>query len=927
MSDTVNEGHQYQQQQQLQQQHALDESSVLAMDFVPPHLKEINSQLPTWILPGEQLLLTMDAQIADLPNSLFPQTPCVCNTGDPTCTIHSSTAPRTPYTVDLEYEYRFAVSEELQDIEKSLPPPALVDSIVGMSDYQSTFAKLMALERHKLLILHERFSLYDTLVSVHPGTTLQGNGVKSDNKTKEKQSPYLNASVNIPGIADARPALLAGDIVLLRPMRPLTFYVGATTHQQTNGIDLVCAEIQCQVRLVVRAPSKYARNSNNIISDKAIITWLPQQVQDSLAFTYPEGQFNFRVVPSPVYYQACMTALDWLKNFPSGVSSQLLYPMEVPILPYYDETNIQTLGYAKLNAKQKAFVKMVCARTVNPSERIRPPMVLSGPAGTGKTNALIISILEVLQMNDNCHILVCTPSHTASDVVTRRLGEYLDRSKLFRLYASTRPVSNVPVDILGYTRQSGNDGSFSLPKAAELLTFQVIVSTCSDAHILYCAGLTNEYIRERRECIKVYTQHLLKVSGLKAEINGEFLPHFTHLFIDEAAQATEPETLVPFSVVLDPSPTSMKAEITLVGDPRQLSPVIYSTFASDAGLGRSFLERLLHRPVTCLGGGYPHLLGPNEHDNRDEFFNYSSRSGENEQLCIFLTQNYRGHPSFLMMPSAMFYFDKLESVKRINEVSFDFAEKLRTVEALSEPVSTYDIFSFIPDSLQTKKQYTWPVHFLGVVGQDTSLTIASLTDSNSWANTLEAQAVVEIVEKLSKAGVSNASIGVMSPFRGQVVLIRKLLRQKPTLGGINVGTIEDYQSVERDIIVLSLTRSNIKFVAKDTEKRTGVFHQHKTTNVAMTRAEHLFIVVGNPATMICDPIWKQWLYFCLRNGFWYGERGTAFSTMMDTLSSKQLTVATHRSGPSHFLLGVKSHDEEDENVVIISTLEKELRQS
>ena len=923
MSETLKEEGQ---QQQQQQRHELDESSVLAMDFVPPHLKSINSKLPTWILPGEQLLLTMDAQIAELPNSLFPQTPCVCRASSPTCEIHSSTAPRTPHAVDLEYEYRYAVSKELQEIEKNLSPPALVDSIVGMSDYQSTFAKLLALERHKLLLLHERFSLYNTLVSVHPGTTLQDNCAKHEMKTKEKQSPYLSASVAFPGIADARPALLAGDIVLLRPMRPLSLYIRAMTYQRTNGLDLVSAEIQCQVRLVVRAPSKHARNGNNVISDKAIITWLPQQVHDSLAFSYPEGQFNVRIVPSPVYYQACMTALDWLKNFPSGVSSQLLYPMEVPVLPHYDDKKIQTPGYAQLNDKQKDFVKMACARTVHPSEQIRPPMVLSGPAGTGKTKALIISILEVLRMNDNCHVLVCTPSHTASDVVTRRLGEYLDRSKLFRLYPATRPVSNVPVDIFGYTRQSENDGSFSLPKTAEILTFQVIVSTCSDAHILYRAGLTNEYIRKKRECIKVYTKHLLKVSGLKAKIDGESFPHFTHLFIDEAAQATEPETLVPFSVVLDPSANSTKAEITLVGDPRQLSPVVYSKSASDAGLGRSFLERLLQRPVTCLGGGYPHLLGPTDNGNRDGFFNYSLRSGENEQLCIFLTQNYRGHPSFLMMPSAIFYFDKLESVKKINDVSFDFTEKLRAVEALSEPVSTNDIFSFIPDSLQTKKQYTWPVHFLGVAGQDTSLTIASLTDSNSWANTLEAQAVVEIVEKLRKAGVPNASIGVMSPFRGQVVLIRKLLRQKPSLGGINVGTIEDYQSVERDIIVLSLTRSNIKFVAKDTEKRTGVFHQPKTTNVAMTRAEHLFIVVGNPETMICDPIWKQWLYFCLRNGFWYGERGTAFSTMMDTLSSKLLTVTTHRSGPSHFLLGVKSHDEEDENVVIISTLEKELRQ-
>jgi hypothetical protein len=55
--------------------------------------------------------------------------------------------------------------------------------------------------------------------------------------------------------------------------------------------------------------------------------------------------------------------------------------------------------------------------------------------------------------------------------------------------------------------------------------------------------------------------------------------HFTHLFVDKAAQATEPETLIPMSVVVDYAPGVIKVEITLAGDPRQLSPDIYSPWA------------------------------------------------------------------------------------------------------------------------------------------------------------------------------------------------------------------------------------------------------------------------------------------------------------------------------------------------------------
>lgn len=73
-------------------------------------------------------------------------------------------------------------------------------------------------------------------------------------------------------------------------------------------------------------------------------------------------------------------------------------------------------------------------------------------------------------------------------------------------------------------------------------------------------------------------------------------------------------------------------------------------------------------------------------------------------------------------------------------------------------------------------------------------------------------------------------------------MLRRQLRAKQ-LGGVNVGTIEDYQSVEHDVIVLSLTRASSSFVNVDKDRRVGVFGQPKRSNVALTRAEHLMIVV------------------------------------------------------------------------------------
>ena len=565
---------------------------------------------------------------------------------------------------------------------------------------------------------------------------------------------------------------------------------------------------------------------------------------------------------------------------------------------------------------QARFVQMVTTRTAYPTkERLRPPMILTGPAGTGKTKALLATILQILhqgwqqQKRDQLHnnldgitprILICTPSHTASDVITQRLTKLLlvkqqeenginkseietleyqqkqMRNVVFRLYDSTRAVDSVPVQILPYTRQGG-DGNFVLPTTHDLLQFSVIVCTCEDAHLLFLAGFTNSSLRRRRNCLQKDAEQRLRLSGLelRGTIEGANNPHFTHLFIDEAAQATEPESLIPMSVVVDDHPDATKVEIALCGDPRQLGPSIYSPDALE-GLQRSLLERLLRLPVDTYGGGREHLMGPLQVDScmtLDDMIEYSFQKIDYRQhLSVFLNLSYRGHPSFLLMPSKLFYFDKLKSSTAHHQImngqSSDIEDNIwirstRQVESLSE--------NAFPESL-TSKQMDWPMVFHGVMGKCTSMAIESFFGSNCWCNHAEAEVVVQIIVQVIQAGVSTASIGVMAAFRAQVVLIRRMLRNKD-LGSVNVGMPEDYQSNERDVIILSLTRSNKELLNADVNSGEGLLHQPKRMNVALTRAENLLVVVGNPNIMKDDITWKEWLEFCRANGLWYGETG------------------------------------------------------
>ena len=73
----------------------------------------------------------------------------------------------------------------------------------------------------------------------------------------------------------------------------------------------------------------------------------------------------------------------------------------------------------------------------------------------------------------------------------------------------------------------------------------------------------------------------------RAELSPLRNGHFSHIFVDEACHMTEPETLVPLTLC----PSASK--VVLVGDPKQLGPVIMSAAARGYGMSKSLLERLM----------------------------------------------------------------------------------------------------------------------------------------------------------------------------------------------------------------------------------------------------------------------------------------------------------------------------------------------
>lgn len=400
-----------------------------------------------------------------------------------------------------------------------------------------------------------------------------------------------------------------------------------------------------------------------------------------------------------------------------------------------------------LNEEQTMAVDMIFVRQGG------PPYVIHGPPGTGKTKTLIEAILQVYRGNRKSRILACAPSNSAADHILERLisekSVQIQKNEIFRLNAFTRPFDDVNPDHIDFCYHE--DYIFMCPPYSNLARYQIIVSTYASASILYSEGIQRG--------------------------------HFSYIFLDEAGQASEPETMVPIAHL-----HSKNTVLVLAGDPLQLGPVVFSSEAEVSGLGTSYLERLFECDLYKKG---------------------------DDTFMTKLVRNYRTHEAILRLPSDLFYAGELIPCKEENKDSISWE-------------------GIIPDK-------EFPLLFIGIQGCD-----EREGNNPSWFNRIEASKTVEIINVLiQEKGVNEEEIGVIAPYRKQVSKIRGVLE---CVGSPNlkVGSVEQFQGQEREVIIISTVRSTIKHNDFDRTHLLGFLSNPRRFNVAVTRAKSLVIVIGNP---------------------------------------------------------------------------------
>jgi hypothetical protein len=411
-------------------------------------------------------------------------------------------------------------------------------------------------------------------------------------------------------------------------------------------------------------------------------------------------------------------------------------------------------------------------------------------------------------------------------------------------YKSTNSVDRVLRD-LTTTAVKASIRAASIAATRALRAADVIVSTstgAADPQLLAACGITMTS-DERVTLLDVVADRTLAPDGL-APLSLPFV------IADEACQSVEPATLIPIV-----SSNSCRA-LVMLGDPCQLPPTVLNRDSSDLSL--SLMERLaatLPHP-----GVIPPMDTSLTKDDRylDSLpikqamsFMRSQSTNKYERSyrkvyngSVLLSIQYRMHPSIAALPSALFYNGLLSTPDWLaeNRVFPKSFQKIMHCSGKDDTaVRLFDVGGPSNERQGVPKQ-------LLRQGGGVAAPL-SAEDQNSYWNEVEAHRVVSLVQ-LALMDTNNLSIGVVSPYLGQVQLIKSLLASDAIVKGllakrptsIEVKSVDGYQGRERDIIIFSAVRSN-------RNGRIGFLHDWRRMNVALTRARSGLLIVGDFDTL------------------------------------------------------------------------------
>lgn len=433
---------------------------------------------------------------------------------------------------------------------------------------------------------------------------------------------------------------------------------------------------------------------------------------------------------------------------------------------------------------------------VNDILAARDVAVVHGPPGTGKTTTLVQAIRLLCETENT--VLVTAPSNAAVDLLTERLAaEGLNVVRVGN-------ISRVDESIVRHTLE---ERIAQHPESKHIKKVKIQAAECRRLARRYRRNYGKEEHEERRRL----QEEARELSAWANQLEDRLI----EMILDSAQviTATLVGTAHPVlegrkfrTVVIDEAaqalepatwiPITRASKVVLAGDPFQLPPTVKSVEAQRQGLSVTLIERCIEQ------GAYANLLN----------------------------LQYRMHEVIMGFSNLQFYNGALQAAPEVR-------------------------YHALPILANT------PVIFIDTAGCGFEERLQPVFQSRY--NPEEFQILCEHLYLQVEAFADQPipSIAIISPYREQVIYMQEQIAEDSLLSAlpVTVNTIDGFQGQERDIVYISLVRSNAKC-------EIGFLNDYRRMNVAMTRARKQLVVIGDSATIGTHRFYEQFLTYCEKNG-------------------------------------------------------------